>query len=95
LVAGIQSDEEYTMQRVILEKDQIVVAYTDGMMDALDFAGQRFGRQRLIEAVVSTLNEESSASAERVIERVFWHMRQFTGLQPQADDETVVVMRVK
>ncbi|MGJ8636814.1 MAG: PP2C family protein-serine/threonine phosphatase [Phycisphaerales bacterium] len=95
LVAGIQDDEEYEMQRVVLEKDQVVVAYTDGMMDAMDFTGARFGRQRLISAVVETLNEEPDASAERVIERIFWHMRQFTGLQPQTDDETVVVMRAR
>jgi phosphoserine phosphatase RsbU/P len=95
LVAGVQDDEEYAMERVVLQKDQVVVVYTDGMMDALDFAGQRFGRQQLIEAVVSTLNEEPDADAERVIERIFWHMRQFTGLQAQADDETVVVMRAR
>ena len=95
LVAGIQEGEEYSMNRVVLQKDQIVVAYTDGMMDAMDFAGQRFTRGRLIDAIVETLNEEPSATAERIIERIFWHMRQFTGLQPQADDETVVVMRAR
>lgn len=95
LVAGIQDDEEYVMERVVLEKDQVVVAYTDGMMDAMDFTGARFGRQRLISAVIETLNEEPSASAERVIERIFWHLRQFTGLQAQTDDETVVVMRAR
>ncbi|MBO6512960.1 MAG: SpoIIE family protein phosphatase [Phycisphaerales bacterium] len=95
LVAGVQDNEEYVMERVVLEKDQVVVAYTDGMMDALDFTGERFGRQRLISAVVETLNEEPDASAERVIERIFWHLRQFTGLQPQTDDETIVVMRAR
>ena len=95
LVAGVQEGEEYVMERVVLEKDQVVAAYTDGMMDAMDFSNQRFGRERLICAIVETLDEEPGASAERVIERIFWHMRQFTGLQPQTDDETVVVMRVR
>lgn len=95
LVAGIQDNEEYVMERVVLEKDQVVVAYTDGMMDAMDFTGTRFGRQRLISAAVETLNEEPDANAERIIERIFWHMRQFTGLQAQTDDETVVVMRAR
>jgi len=72
-----------------------VVAYTDGMTDAMDFTGSRFKRDRLIHAAVGTLNEEPDASAERLIERIFWHMRQFTGLQPQSDDETIVVMRAR
>ncbi len=95
LVAGVQEGEEYVMERAVLERDQVVVAYTDGMTDAMDFEGQRFGRGRLICAIVETLDEEPGASAERVIERIFWHMRQFTGLQPQTDDETVVVMRAR
>ncbi|MFK7759959.1 MAG: PP2C family protein-serine/threonine phosphatase [Phycisphaerales bacterium] len=95
LVAGVQCDEEYEMEHVTLERDQVVIMYTDGMTDAMDFAGNRFKRDQLIHAAVETLNEEPSASAERVIEQIFWHMRQFTGLQPQVDDETIVAMRVR
>ena len=93
LVAGVQLGEEYTMERVTLTPGQVVVAFTDGVMDAVDFTGQRFGRARLRAAIIETLREDPESNADHILERVFWHMRQFTGLQPQVDDETVVVLR--
>ncbi len=95
LVAGVQVGEEYVMERITLAKDQVIVAYTDGMMDAVDFEGQRWGRDRLIQAAIDSLDENPDGDADWIVERIFWHLRQFRGLQAQADDETVVVMRSK
>ena len=92
LVAGVQPGETYRMERVTLSPGQSVMAFTDGVLDAVDFTGQRFGRDRLREALRETLLETPDADADHIVDRVFWHLRQFTGLQPQADDETVVVI---
>ena len=95
LVAGVQDGEEYVMERMVLEPGQVVIVYTDGMMDAVDFNGERFGRPRLIKAMLDSLEENPDADAEWITERIFWHLRQFRGLQKQADDETLVVMRAR
>ena len=95
LVAGVQDGEEYVMERMVLETDQVVVAYTDGLIDAVDFTGQRWGRKQLIQAMVDSLEENPKADADWIVERIFWHLRQFRGLQAQADDETLVVMRAR
>ena len=95
LVAGVQDNEEYVMERMVLSPGQVVIAYTDGMMDAVDFEGERFGRPRLIKAMLDSLEESPEADAEWITERIFWHLRQFRGLQKQADDETLVVMRAR
>jgi len=95
MVAGVQVDEEYVMERITLAKDQVIVAYTDGMMDAVDFTGNRWGRERLIQAAIDSLDENPDGDADWIVERIFWHLRQFRGLQAQADDETVVVMRAR
>jgi len=93
LVAGVRPGEPYAMERVRLEPGQVLVAFTDGVMDAVDFRGSRFGRERLIEVLREAMSETPGASADAIADRVFWHLRQFSGLQTQADDETVVVVR--
>ncbi|MBL4809177.1 MAG: SpoIIE family protein phosphatase [Phycisphaerales bacterium] len=98
MVAGVQRGEEYAMERIVLTKGQVVIAYTDGMMDAVDFSGNRWGRKRLIQAMIDSVQENPDkdlGGADWILERIFWHLRQFRGLQPQADDETVVVIRVE
>lgn len=94
LVAGVSSGESYPVEMCRLERGDVLVAFTDGLTDAQSFDAARFGRKRLLEALGGALAAEPDAPAGALVERVFWTIRQFTGLQPQADDETLVVARV-
>jgi sigma-B regulation protein RsbU (phosphoserine phosphatase) len=94
LVAGVISGERYRMESVQLVAGDVLVAYTDGMTDATNFEKTRFGRDRLLESVRTMLEEQPDASADEILKRVFWTTRQFSGLSGQADDETMVVMRI-
>ncbi len=94
LVAGVAPGESYPVELFRLQTSDVLVAFTDGVTDARSFTAQRFGRARLLEAVHAALMAEPDASAAAIVERVFWSVRQFTGLQPQADDETLVVARL-
>jgi serine phosphatase RsbU (regulator of sigma subunit) len=78
-----------------LRPRDVLLAYTDGVTDALSFERKRFGRQRLREAIVGLLAQEPEAPAGRVLEHIFWELRQFAGLLERPDDQTVVVVRVK
>ncbi|MGV6815006.1 MAG: PP2C family protein-serine/threonine phosphatase, partial [Phycisphaerales bacterium] len=95
LVVGVLPDESYTMHTIKLQPDDILIAYTDGITDAANFDHERFGKARLKDSLLEFLNEEPDASAKQVLERVFWSMRQFVGLADQADDETLVVVKVR
>lgn len=95
LVAGVIEGEKYRMESLRLVAGDVLVAYTDGMTDAVNFEKTRFGRDRLLESVRTMLEEQPDASADEVLERVFWTTRQFSGLAGQADDETMVVMRIE
>jgi len=95
LVAGVIVGEKYRMETVQLQPGDVLVAYTDGMTDAVNFEKARFGRDRLLETVRSFLEAQPESSAEEVLKRVFWSTRQFSGLAGQADDETMVVMRIE
>jgi serine phosphatase RsbU (regulator of sigma subunit) len=94
LVAGVSPGESYPVELCRLERGDVLAAFTDGLTDARAFDSSRFGRARLLEALSGALEAEPDASAAALVERVFWTIRQFTGLQPQADDETLVVARI-
>ncbi|MCC5823978.1 MAG: SpoIIE family protein phosphatase [Phycisphaerales bacterium] len=94
LVAGVSSGESYPVQMEKLIPGDVLIAYTDGITDAQSFGNERFGRPRLVSAIGSTLSAEPGLSAAELVERVFWAVRQFTGLHQQADDETLVVARI-
>ncbi|MEO1534541.1 MAG: GAF domain-containing SpoIIE family protein phosphatase [Planctomycetota bacterium] len=94
MAAGIDPSQRYQRGHFDLARGDIVVCYTDGITDASNFEMKRFGKRRLIDALLTTLEAAPAASAAEVVEGVFWQIRQFVGLSPQADDQTLLVMRV-
>lgn len=94
LVAGVSAGESYPVEMTKLRPSDVLVAFTDGLTDAQSFSTERFGRQRLTGAVADALTTDPYMSAAEIVERVFWTVRQFTGLHKQVDDETLVVARI-
>jgi len=92
LVAGVMAGETYPIERRALRSGDVLIVYTDGITDAQTFEGGRFGRARLVGHVAAFLGSEPAAPAAKIVEHVFWAIRQFTGLHRQADDETLVVI---
>ena len=94
LVVGVLENEEYTMHTTQLHKGDFLIAFTDGITDAINFDMQRFRKSKLEQSIIEFLNETPDPSAQQVLERIFWSIRQFVGLQHQADDETLVVVKI-
>ncbi len=94
MVVGVLPGERYAMDELQLREGDLLVAYTDGITDAANFDMQRFGKRRLTDSLLEFLAEQPGAGASQVLERVFWSMRQFSGLARQADDETLVVVKI-
>ena len=94
LVAGVDARETYTGISLDLQPGDMIVAYTDGVPDTLDFEFRRFSKDALREAVYAIARHEPDASAQRVLQHIYWSLRQHAGLATQADDQTVVVLRI-
>jgi sigma-B regulation protein RsbU (phosphoserine phosphatase) len=90
MVLGVDADEKYGQAVVELQPNDLLLLYTDGLPDAMNFNGQLFGRQRVVEAFM-----EGGATAEAVAQNVLWHMSRFTGLTKRTDDVTMIVARVR
>jgi sigma-B regulation protein RsbU (phosphoserine phosphatase) len=94
MALGIDPAQKYPKGTFQFEHGDVLVAYTDGLHDATNFDGKRFGGTRLRKAIVDLLAAEPGASAARIVEHIMAKVRQHTGMNRRIDDITVVVMRV-
>jgi sigma-B regulation protein RsbU (phosphoserine phosphatase) len=95
MVVGIDPSQRYQRAVFDLKPRDVLVAYTDGLIDATSFTGQRWGKKRLCEALLRCFASTPEASASEILEHILWELRQFSGLTPRTDDRTLVVIRVK
>ncbi|GAB4385285.1 MAG: hypothetical protein Kow0022_10580 [Phycisphaerales bacterium] len=95
LVVGVLANQKYERRLTRLEPGDVMVAYTDGVADATDFQGRRYGRLRLRASLLSILQTNPDAGAESILDHMLWDLRRYAGLAPQRDDETLVVVRVR
>ncbi|MEM8834268.1 MAG: GAF domain-containing SpoIIE family protein phosphatase [Planctomycetota bacterium] len=92
-VLGIDMTHEYESGVCELGAGDILLAYTDGLVEAADFNGELFGRQRLREAWQVIVRTHPGADARQLIDQLVWKVRTFTGLAPGSDDLTLVVVK--
>ena len=89
MVLGINADEQYQQSILDLRVGDVLLLYTDGLCDAMNFGGETFGKERIRQAL-----QASTGSADVIAQNVLWHMRRFAGLTKRTDDVTMVVARV-
>ncbi|MCE7975284.1 MAG: GAF domain-containing protein [Leptolyngbya sp. PLA1] len=95
MVVGIDPSQRYQRAVFDLKPRDVIVAYTDGVTDTVNFSRERFGKKRCRQAVLAALTQDPEASAASIVERVLWELRQFAGLAPRPDDTTILALRVR
>jgi sigma-B regulation protein RsbU (phosphoserine phosphatase) len=90
MVLGVDPNEDYQQSIIDLASGDILLLYTDGLPDAMNFNQETFGRQRLIEAF-----KKGGATAEEVSQNILWEIRKFVGMARRTDDITMIVVRVE
>ena len=88
---GIFAQSQYRSEQVLLHDGDVLVAYTDGVVEALNPQQEEFGEERLRDIVRSSL----SLSAAEICKRIAERLQAFVAESPQWDDITLVVMKVK
>jgi phosphoserine phosphatase RsbU/P len=89
MVLGVSADEKYKQSFVDLRKGDVLLLYTDGLTDAMNFDKERFDRQRVIDAF-----REGGPTADAVAQNILWHLRRFIGMARRTDDVTMIVARI-
>ena len=82
-------DWTYAEGAVLLDPGDLVVTYTDGVIEAVNPAGEEWGAEGLRRAAT----ESNAQCADDLVNAIFASMDEFS-CGHQTDDATVVVLRV-
>ena len=87
---GIASRQEYPQETIQLSKDDLVVMYTDGVIEARAENGEMFGIERLTKLI----SDNSALHAHDLFATIETGLQKFIGKAPPFDDMTFIVIRV-
>jgi sigma-B regulation protein RsbU (phosphoserine phosphatase) len=90
-VIGLFDEFVYEQETIKTESGDVIVAYTDGVTEALNPHGEEFSQERL-ESLVADL---AHLPAEDLMRGVIEDLRRWCLNTPQHDDVTLVVVKVK
>jgi sigma-B regulation protein RsbU (phosphoserine phosphatase) len=75
---------------VEIRSGDLLVFYTDGVTEALDYDDNLYGLDRFKQSIL----RHRDATAPTMANQLLWDVRRFAGLTRQADDITIVVAKV-
>jgi sigma-B regulation protein RsbU (phosphoserine phosphatase) len=87
---GVSSATRFAESALPLAAGQVIVIGTDGIWEARNPAGQMFGKDRWMRVIRNNAGEPARAIAIAVLDAV----EEFRGQGEQADDITVMVVKV-
>jgi sigma-B regulation protein RsbU (phosphoserine phosphatase) len=86
---GLLAEGDYGARELELAPGDLLVVYSDGLVEAADAAEQEFGLERMIEVV----RAERGAPLPAIGRALEEALRAFVGGEPDADDRTLVLVR--
>jgi sigma-B regulation protein RsbU (phosphoserine phosphatase) len=89
LLLGVLADAVYARGVVQLHAGDMLVVYSDGIIESLNNAGEEFGYERLN----ARLRESQTDSADSVLFSVLGAVQDFAGTRPLIDDMSLAVVR--
>jgi phosphoserine phosphatase RsbU/P len=90
MIVGLLADAEFTSAAVELGPGDLLVACTDGITEAMDAAGNEYGRARLAESAGQKRGKKPEEILQGVLEEVEEHSRGGA----HEDDRVLLVMKV-
>jgi sigma-B regulation protein RsbU (phosphoserine phosphatase) len=90
LPIGLEREVCYGKQERRLEPGDLVLLYTDGVVEAMSENREQYGEDRLLDAV----RRHAGDAPNKVLSGIRQDIEQFVGRAKQQDDLTLVVMKV-
>lgn len=89
-VIGLLPSVPYVQGSAALARGDVLLAYTDGISEAMTSADEEWGEERMI----ADLESARSNDAAEIVSEIFHAADAFTAGAPQHDDMTLVVMKL-
>lgn len=90
MALGVDDEARFDRGVLDLQSDDVLMLYTDGAVEALNFHDEPFGRERLAESFLRYAPQPVKLIAKNIL----WDIRRFRGLADRTDDLTMVVVRI-
>ncbi len=87
---GVLEGQEYAEETISLEKGDCLFVFSDGITDSINIEDERFGEERLEEALLEL--KERDTEAETMINEVFNKSIKHSGQSKRFDDMTAIVL---
>jgi len=90
MIADKRFEEVLECKSITLKQNDLIILYTDGYTEAMNYGNRLYGDQRLLDVV----KKNARKSAQEMLEAINRDVRGFIGERPASDDMTMIVMRV-
>ncbi len=91
MALGVLERETWQQESIQLRPGQLLLLYTDGVVEAQNAQGEFFGTRRLLSVVTANAGTSPRPSADGMLTALLAELRAFVGVAPQSDDITLVV----
>ncbi len=89
LPIGIEKESRYEQKKFRIEKGDLVLLYTDGILEAMNPSGAQYG----LDGLKRMVETNSRLSAKEMVAAIRDDLRRFVGTARQHDDQTLLVMK--
>ncbi|MRS05315.1 serine/threonine-protein phosphatase, partial [bacterium] len=87
-VVGVIPDAKFSVKELPMENNDLLLAYTDGIPDALNLKEEAFGNTRVLAAL-----DGCDTTPAAVLNHIQTQLTQFVGTADQFDDITVIAVK--
>ena len=87
----VESTIPYISETVSLQKDDVIVLFTDGISEAMNKREEEYSDERLEETAIRL----ASGTVNEILEGIKKEVYEFANGAPQSDDITMVILKVK
>ncbi len=87
---GVKSDQDYLSAEIDLQPNDIIVAFTDGITEAIDTSGEEFD----IDRIQDVIRDYSVTNAPTIVNSIIREVDKWAGDSPQWDDMTVITLKI-
>ncbi len=94
LVLGVLPDVDWSLHHLTLGPGESLLLHSDGFDEAQTKEGEILGRDKSMEIFGKVMGEAESPDCAAVSERILEEIDQFAGDAPQADDITLITMKL-
>jgi sigma-B regulation protein RsbU (phosphoserine phosphatase) len=89
-VLGVLEAASYSVEQIAAAPGDVLVLFSDGVVEATNDAGEFFGEDRLVDLV----RRSAEAPPRAMVDAILSAVRTFTGGRPAEDDQTLLIARL-